>query len=172
MIKTKYYAGIGSRKTPSEYLEFFSKLGRYLENKGYILRSGGAKGADIAFELKVNKSNKEIYLPWHGFEGNKSTLVVEKKEAFDIAKKYHPYWNNLKQGARKLHARNSHQVLGLDLNTPSDFIICYTNKSGGTQQALRIAKDYNIPIFNCYGYKDIKECKIEFKKFISKFIEL
>lgn len=58
----------------------------------------------------------------------------------------------LKDGAKKLQARNSHQVLGLDLNTPSDFIICWTKGGkgiGGTGQALRIAKAYNIPIFDC-----------------------
>ena len=37
----KYYAGIGSRKTPKEILDLMSVIGEYLQSKGYILRSGG-----------------------------------------------------------------------------------------------------------------------------------
>ena len=46
-------------------------------------------------------------------------------------------------------ARNGYQVLGADLQTPTDFIICYTKDGkgeGGTGQALRIAKDYDIQV--------------------------
>ncbi len=43
------------------------------------------------------------------------------------------------------------QVLGSDLETPVSFVVCWTiggKISGGTGQALRIAKDLGIPIFN------------------------
>ena len=43
------------------------------------------------------------------------------------------------------------QVLGEDCNTPSSFVLCWTpngKEIGGTSQALRIAKHYNIPIIN------------------------
>ena len=164
-----YYAGIGSRETPQEFLKLFTKVATYLSKKGYILRSGGANGSDLAFEKGVQNNLKEIYLPWNGFNGSTSKLVVSDKRAFEIAEKYHPYWYNLKQGAKKLQARNSHQVLGLDLNTPSSFIICWTKGGkmvGGTLQALRMAKDYNIPIFNCGKYNDVLECANDLKKFI------
>lgn len=167
-----YYAGIGSRETPNEILSVFENIGSYLANKGYILRSGHAQGADQAFECGCNKVNgkKEIYLPWYKFEGSKSNLIVQQGEAYEIAEKYHPYWYNLKDGARKLQARNSHQVLGKDLDTPSKFIICWTKGgkgSGGTGQALRIAKAYNIPIFDAGGYKDLLVFGLELKEFIS-----
>lgn len=73
------------------------------------------------------------------------------------------------QGARKLQARNSHQVLGLDLETPSEFIVCWTKNgksSGGTGQAIRIALDYGIPIFDAGKYNNIEKCKEELKKFL------
>jgi hypothetical protein len=167
----KYYAGIGSRETPIEVLKLFTQLGKLLANKGYILRSGHAEGADSAFEYGCDmvSGNKEIYIPWSGFENSNSKLIVSDKRAFEIAEKYHPYWFNLKQGARKLQARNSHQVLGLDLETPSNFIICWTKNgsgSGGTGQALRIAKDYNIPIFDAGNYKDIDIAKLKLKEFL------
>ena len=47
-------------------------------------------------------------------------------------------------------ARNSYQVLGLKLDLPVQFIICYTDGNGGTQQALRIANHYNIKIINLF----------------------
>lgn len=166
-----YYAGIGSRETPIEILKLFTQLGKFLANKNYILRSGHAEGADSAFEHGCDTVNgqKEIYLPWNGFEGSNSQLVVSDKKAFEIAEKFHPYWNNLKQGGQKLQARNSHQVLGNDLNTPSNFIICWTKNgkgSGGTGQAIRIAKSYNIPVFDAGSYKDIDEVKSELKLFL------
>ncbi|MGJ0846451.1 hypothetical protein ACR77J_07175 [Tissierella praeacuta] len=170
-----YYAGIGSRETPKDVLIVFEKLAAFLANQGFILRSGGAEGADKAFEIGCDSVNgkKEIYLPWKEFEGSKSNLIVNNPKAFEIAKQFHPYWYNLSQGAQKLQARNSHQVLGEDLNTPSKFIICWTkngNGSGGTGQAIRIAKYWNIPIFDAGKYKDVDEMRRELKLFLNDFI--
>lgn len=171
----KYYTGIGSRDCPKEVLEAMTKLGSWLSKQGFILRSGGADGCDKAFEKGCDEvlGSKEIYIPWSGFNGSKSNLVVSDYRAFYIAEEYHPYWNNLKQGGRKLQARNSHQVLGFDLETPSEFIICYTKNGqcvGGTAQVLRIAKDKFIPVFNFGKYENIDKAKSEFKKFIRDFI--
>lgn len=62
--KTMVYAGIGSRETPTEVQNVMSKAAKWLESKGYALRSGGANGADFAFEkgLDKNSKNKEVYL--------------------------------------------------------------------------------------------------------------
>ena len=62
--KTMTYAGIGSRETPIEIQSKMSKVAKMLEEKGYTLRSGGADGADFAFEKGLAKTskNKEIYL--------------------------------------------------------------------------------------------------------------
>jgi len=170
-IMNTYYAGIGSRETPKEIIELFESLGTYFAKKGLILRSGGADGSDKAFENGCDKVNgeKEIYLPWSGFNGSDSKLIVSNPKAFEIAEKYHPYWFNLKQGAQKLQARNSHQVLGKDLETLSAFVICWTKKgkgSGGTGQAIRIAKAYNIPVFDMGKHTDIQEIKVELKAFL------
>jgi hypothetical protein len=169
----KYYAGIGSRSTSSEVLQLFEDVGVYLAKKGYVLRSGAAQGADRAFERGCDSANgqKEIYLPWTGFEGSTSTLIVKDKKAFKIAEQFHPYWQWLKQGARKLQARNSHQILGWDLQTPSSFIICWTKNGsgkGGTGQAIRIAKYYNKPVFDAGKWKDIEEVKKNLKMFLKE----
>lgn len=162
-----YYAGIGSRETPNNVLEVFEKLGATLSKEyGFILRSGGADGADKAFEKGVDIVNgkKEIYLPWNGFNNSTSSLIVSEKEAFDIAAKYHPYWYNLRDGAKKLQARNSHQILGMDLKTLSSFVVCYTKNgdgSGGTGQSIRIAKAYKIPIFDAGSYENISKFELD-----------
>lgn len=160
-----YYAGIGSRETPLEILTLFENIGSFLGENNFILRSGHASGADQAFEKGCDKVNgqKEIYLPWSSFEGSDSHLIVNDPKAFEIAKDFHPYWHNLKDGAKKLQARNSHQVLGWDLRTLSKFIICWTKNGkgqGGTGQALRIAKAYGIPIFDVGIYRYVEEFRV------------
>ena len=138
-----YYAGIGSRETPEEIIDLFIDVAKHLAEKGYILRSGGACGADASFEAGccLADGQKEIYLPWNGFEGSASRLVVKDKRAFEIAEKFHPYWHNLSQGARKLQARNSHQVLGWDLNTPSKLIFRWLDNRFNLDEYF---EDYDI----------------------------
>lgn len=149
MIK---YAGIGARETPSEILVYMRTLGRFMASKG-ILRSGGAPGADVAFEAGCTKmgGTKEIYLPYKNFNGSVSELYYVSPEARALARKYHPNWPNLGDTGRNFMARNAYQLLGLGLDDPVDFIVCWTFNGktvGGTGQALRMAPDYNIPIFN------------------------
>ena len=128
-----------------------------------IVEQAIEKGCDM-----IN-GKKEIYLPWKRFNSSSSSLIVSDERAFEIAKKYHPYWDNLKDGAKKLQARNSHQVLGLDLHTPSSFVICWTKDGkggGGTGQALRIAKDYHIPIFDAGAYQDVNDFRMDLWRYL------
>lgn len=161
----KYFSGIGSRETPSEIQRLMTYITEYLYEKYYILRSGGANGADKAFEKGVPKgSDKEIYLPWIRFNGNQSILYDVGPEVMDLAAKFHPAWTQLSRHAKRLIARNGYQVLGKNLETPSKFVVCWTpggKLTGGTAQAIRIAIYYKIPIFNLGKQKDnkhIKEC--------------
>ena len=146
------YTGIGSRDTPTDVLRMMTKIAQGLaKTDDAILRSGGAKGADSAFEDGADK--KEIYLPWKGFNDNDSPLFDIPTAAYEMAKHYHPAWNRCSPAARKFHARNCYQILGKDLDLPTDLVICWTpggKISGGTGQALRIALDYNININNLY----------------------
>jgi hypothetical protein len=157
-----HYTGIGSRDTPKDIYPTLAALAKTLAST-HILRSGGARGADDAFEKGCleAKGRMEIYLPWDGFNGrhydNVSYLdaTKEAKEAEKIAAEFHPVWDTLKETARLFHTRNVHQVLGQDLKTPSQFVVCYSLPNafrsdfvGGTGQALRIAKAYNLPTFN------------------------
>jgi len=161
----KSYAGIGSRETPEEIISKIKEISKRLANLDYVLRSGGAGGADIAFEEGCDdvSGKKEIFLPWKNFNNNHSPLYLGfdwKKAnpiAIEYAQKYHPYWNRLKFPAKKFMIRNSFQIMGWNMNKPIDFVVCYTSDgkfTGGTGQALRIAKDKNIPIYNLFFEKD------------------
>lgn len=155
----KAYAGIGSTKTPTDVCHKMYHLGYALAWYGYTLRSGGAPGADKAFEAGTDRyiqekaadpRIKEIFLPWMGFEGNPSKLLPNEK-AYEVASRFHPVWDKLKSGQRAFHARNAQQVLGENLDNPVSFVVCWTPGGrlvGGTAQALRIATARQIPVFN------------------------
>jgi hypothetical protein len=148
------YSGIGSQETPKHIIEIIKQIGSEFAKQGYMLRSGGADGADTAFEegCDLFNGNKEIFIPWKGFNNSKSNLYNIPREAFAIAKEFHPNWAACSDGAKKLHTRNVMQVLGTNLKTKTDFVVCWTKldirNQGGTGQALRIAKFYKIDIFN------------------------
>lgn len=168
----KYYAGIGSRETPPGIEPMIDEVCKIMDKFGYILRSGAAPGADSMFE-KYTTGEKEIYLPWKGFNENISEFYLDNidiefvQKAKSMAIKYHPRWNSLSLAAKKLMTRNSFQVLGLDLQTPVSFVVCWTQGgkiAGGTGQALRIAKDLGIPIFNLYNKDCLHKIKIQISK--------
>ncbi len=169
-----YYTGIGSRETPQEIQSHMCEIGFYL-SKDMTLRSGGADGADTAFEMgvaaRIPDVKSEIYLPWKGF--NKNSLQRERlpqselyldnlpkdkvAEAMEIAASIHPVWRQLTHGAKLLHTRNVFQVLGKNLNEPSEVLICWTmggGERGGTATAMKLAKKHDVPVFNLYNTLD------------------
>ncbi len=159
--ETFRYAGIGSRTAPAAVLAKMTKIAERLavrEPWGYALLSGGANGADSAFEAGAGA--KEIYLPWKGFNGRaKSAISLPSSEAYRVAAEMHPGWKRLSEPVQALMARNSHQILGADLRSPVDFVVCWTpdgceneatrtRETGGTGQAIALADRWGIPVFN------------------------
>lgn len=147
----KYYAGIGSRETPDRICEMMTAVAKRLSSLDYVCRSGGADGADDAFEKGA--TYKQIFLPWDKFNGRcvNGTSYIIPPYVEEYVFKYHPKPSNLSYAGKKLMSRNTYQILGLDLNTPVEFVLCWTKDglaSGGTGQAIRIAKDRGIPVFN------------------------
>lgn len=157
MSKSLIYAGIGSRETPQDVLEVMYNIAVDLA-PNWILRSGHAAGADMAFEQGCIAGNgaKEIYLPWHGFNGapNNHPQYIRPKatqELADFSAQFHPAWDKCSDPVKLMHMRNAYQILGADGESPVDLVICWTKdgkRGGGTGQALRIAEYYNIPIFD------------------------
>ena len=151
----RYYAGIGSRSTPTSVLEQMNRIGSYMGKRSYILRSGHAIGADKAFEdgCDVIGGEKEIwhpeglFFPLHDWALDLASTVcweypLEKMKGYTI----------------QLITRNMYQIFGEDNNDKEhvDFVVYWCkgdameggNKSGGTRYAVRIANEYGIPTYN------------------------
>lgn len=171
MTLNKIYAGIGSRETPSNILSFIGKVSYLLAMKGFILRSGGARGADTAFIEGTYSARKprrcEVYVASEK-DGTKwdnvaNTVIAEiPSKAFDIASEHHPKFDLLSEYVKRLMARNVMQILGRSLDSAVDFVICYTHDgkdSGGTGQAIRVANTYDVPVFNLYNLEDYNSVK-------------
>ena len=166
-MSKKYYAGIGSRQTPPDILDLMGKVAIKLRDDGWILRSGGADGADTAFAQQLERTDVEVFIPWRGFNGIDSDLIGATNRALQIAEANHPAWNRCSQGARKLHARNVHQVYGWDIDptTYSRFVICWTpgaERVGGTATAIKLAENVGIEVFNLAN-ADVRD---RFEKFV------
>lgn len=147
----KIYAGIGSRKTTIDILSKMRDIAIELAKKDYVLRSGGARGADMIFEEGCDAigGKKEIF---------KAADATE--EAMTHASHFHPAWIKCNDYARLLHGRNSMIVLGENLDAPVAFIVCWTSEGeliGGTAQALRIAVNQDIKIYNLFKEVDVQD---------------
>ena len=163
----KHYAGIGSRRAPKEILKLCFELGNALDEKGYILRSGKAKGCDTAFERGAI------------FSGRNKPELFESSDAKDWAyeeilkfipndrkdfKKWNPY-------VKGLLARNMMQILGENGDRPVEFVLCWApsldyrnSSSGGTGYAIRCALAYNIPTINLFDEEKRKKIIEKFTK--------
>ena len=153
IITTLTYTGVGSRKTPQNILSLMYNIAIKMSNLKYTLRSGGAQGADKAFELGASVTDI--------FYAKDCT-----PEAMAIAEAFHPKWYRCADFAKKLHGRNAFQVLGKDLKTPSNLLICWTADgckthaqrtviTGGTGTAISIADNAQIPISNLANPEDL-----------------
>lgn len=144
-------------------------IAAYAKMSDLYLRSGGAPGCDDAFHRGAG-ARSEIYLPNDGFnnhsladghefrlltdeQSKKAELITEQFHKKPKPKSYTGWWN--------LMNRNACQVLGPDLmdatvDERSQFVVCWTSTgldTGGTSQAIRIARYLEIPVFNIY-HKD------------------
>lgn len=123
---------------------------------------------NLAYKIQLIK---KIYLPWHGFNnrfdeglyvfGDFDTKLQQK--ALELARNHYNYgpdrFDKLPDSYKKLHGRNAFQCAGLDLNTPSKFLICWTPDGeiiGGTATSINISLVYGIPVFNLSKEEDLK----------------
>ena len=162
-MQRKAYTGIGSRATPVEVCTLFTKIASRLELLEWTLLSGGASGADTAFEAGVaNPSSKMIFVPWESSTASPSRVRPKGDlwhEAAKIAREIHPGWSRLGDAAKALHTRNVFQVLGADLKSPTRMVICWTAdgaeaeaetsaNTGGTRTAIVLAFRSGVPVVN------------------------
>jgi hypothetical protein len=157
------YLGAGSCESPADILDLMHRIAGALARLGWALRTGGAPGADSAFEAGARAAGGRIglYLPWRGFEERTQDVVLHEPSAraLELAPRFHPAWSTLRRGGRALHARNVHQVLGGTCDNPASFVVCWTQdgatcaaetskRTGGTGTAVRIASAYGVAVHN------------------------
>lgn len=173
----KFYAGIGSRQTPFDVMYKMTCIAGRLHELGFILRTGGATGADAAFIRATVPM--ELYLPWDGFNGHyvRSYYGEQKAyaglipnmedDAYTLARSFHPKFDSLTKPAQILIARNAYQIFGWHVGNQithsSWFVLCWTEGGrggGGTGQAIRIANYCNIPVFDL-GSSHLQDLGVE-----------
>lgn len=154
----KAYAGHGNRDTPPDILAQMTQLAKQLSDLGYVLRINGSDIPGNAFEAGATKV--EHYLPWKSFKKSSPTLYTKPTEdAFEVAKRYHPVFDQLDDKIKLLIACTSHVILGANVRDPVAFLICWspdgaeqvkdcTVRTGIVNQAIKIAASQGIPVFN------------------------
>lgn len=173
-MQQQYCTGIGTRYPPARAVGAIEAAAHLLYERGLILRSGGAEGCDTEFAKHFPPSHQEIYLPFNGFEKLYSSMgphiITPDQIAPDVTARaaatvdvYHPFPHKLKPRGRLMMQRNAHQVLGRHMTDPSLVVVCWASGSlyddssfppriwsvdGGTGQAVRIAYDHSVPVFN------------------------
>jgi predicted Rossmann-fold nucleotide-binding protein len=151
----KTYAGIGSRQLSEEEWELCFRIGAYLADQGWTLRTGACSGADKAFaEGALSRNGKVILcLPWPSYEwawvqdarargATSELLQYWHTDAFASVDEHHPNPGALSDAARKLHARNYLIIHGCR------FVVAFpktkNGRLGGTGQGLRVATSLGI----------------------------
>lgn len=174
----KIYAGIGARKIPYNITTLIRAIAPLLAKDNYTLSTGAAQGADQAFtEGALSKNGKvNLHLPWGSYEkewrndiyGDITLLPLQENDtqAYASVLKLHPSGNMLKDSVMRLHARNYNII------KDAEFMICWSPNGleiGGTGQAIRIANDLKVPIWNLGNnlvYEAFRKRLIERGKFI------
>jgi len=117
---------------------------------------------NIDLDINVLSNMMSIFLPWSGFNGkyvSPGYFYIECEKAKTLTSQYHKGWSYLSDAVKNLMARNAMQILGPNLDKKVNFVICSTkdkafnasmtsSKTGGTGQAIRIADNYNVKVFN------------------------
>ena len=139
-----------------------------------IAQKAYSKAVDLGL---AKESQFEVYVA-DQYNIRRSTLprkhlaIVRNKDLISeterIASEVHPAWDRCNEWTRGMHSRNCHQILGYDLQSPVDAVICWTPDGavvGGTATAIKLSMKYNIPVFNL-GVSDKKSVLNDIKNFL------
>ncbi len=154
------YAGIGSRTISHTEALQIDEAAKWLASHDYVVYSGNADGADIAFQ-RGSGGRCVIMLPWVGFNEaaypTKLSLAAipcgDTEAGRSSTDEHHPNAAALTRGARAMMSRNHHQVAGIASWPLVDFVLFCADEGilgvkGGTGQAVRIARSLGIPTVN------------------------
>lgn len=154
-INTKHVAIIGSREINDEQFNYLADIASKFVAAGWTVTTGCADGADHAAMVgarEIDPTKLEIFLPWASYNNNYHdklatyTVFNEKthKHWLESVDVYHEAPQYLKQGARRLMARNYGIIEHVDLVIAHPMNL---SSMGGTGQAIRIARGTGRPCF-------------------------
>lgn len=146
---------IGTRNPTEGQYAYIRMLALSLVGQGVEVATGNADGIDnaaVTGACQINPRKLWVYLPWATYNSQYiedypeiHVLTYLSKAALTSVDIFHPYAKKLTEGARKLHARN----YGIIKEPTVDAVIaCPSEKGGGTAQGMRIAKAFDIPLFD------------------------
>lgn len=171
-----FWTGVGSRKAPHPAFLLGIRIGKLMRQYDLDHRGGDAVGMDKAFLIGMNDTSRSHAYSIRDKEGCINATRYERfDDAMAIAKSLHPNWKACGPDARKLHARNAFQILGTSLNDPSEFVAFWAPPAGprthevigGTNTAVKIAYEWDIPLFNTFypqRFNDLLHYLGHFKK--------
>ena len=154
-----FWTGVGSRECPHTAFMLGIRVGKLMRRYALDMGGGDAIGMDKAFITGMNDWNRihaySVKPKEHFIDG---TQCERFEEAMAIAKSLHPNWKACTPWARSLHARNVFQVLGPNINEPSEFVVFWAEPQGrnthevkgGTNTAVKVAYEWDIPLYNLY----------------------
>lgn len=154
---TKIATLVGSREPPDDISRLAFVIGKNLSNIGVINRTGGAVGMDSNFAKFYNPILIENYRPSNDqYDCIDVSRFDNYQEAYELTERIVPHFEHLDEVQKALHIRNCYQVLGRDLRSPSDILICWCRVScgvpmGGTRTAITLARMHKIPVYNLYN---------------------
>lgn len=151
----KIFAIIGTRQPDHNQAECAKHLAFAIAVLGrHTVRTGAAYGIDQRAMEGTHGTNLEVFLPWSTYNRDivpcRARVIVydpERHKAWgDSVRTYHPAWRHLSHSAFALHARNYGIICG-ESESRVAAVVAFPGKSrGGTEQGIRIARAYGIPI--------------------------
>lgn len=173
-----YITGIGTRnldermdKTIRGIMKAFSSIND--KDFSFILRSGGARGADAAFESSF--SGRIISYradSSHPAKGIDTIAYSEDPVAEELVMRLHPNpgaVSRLHDYSRKLLYRDAWQIIGSPGKDRilSDFVIAAWPMGTTMKTALLVAENQGVPVFNVTDPADMERLRDIFREFRS-----
>ncbi len=142
---------------PEEVKERAREVAKILEEHEFTLRTDTTSEIDDIFQSAITR--KEIYLPWKDFKGLDSPNYWPNDASKEVAKRYFPRFDEMKDTVKAFLSRNVRMVLGQKLKSNICLLIVWTAdgaekkvektvKTGLSAHGMSVAFDMKVPVFN------------------------
>lgn len=156
-MKVNYYTGTGDMYLENSALAMIAEYAKKLSALGYVCRTGGGYGADVAFEEGAG-DKIEIILPWVGYNGKKGYVYKKTIDSMKSMKCMKCSSGMMRNDLVKLFERVHFELAGINEEPESEFLLCYVSepRRGCGGHAIDLANIRHIPVYNLAFKEDIK----------------